>query len=311
MPRLGSHDVDVGDSAKTGATIGVLSSPTSWHFLDLVRAADEVALQITPYSFAELGSKLGNDVGTTEKVFAEADVQLNGLKSLLVRAMPHGSLEQVVFRMDVLQTLERQGVHVINSPRAVEASVDKYLSLSLLNKLNVPIPATAVCQTSELALEFFEQFDGDVVLKPLFGSQGRGIERLRDASTAKHKFDQLAQDNRVIYLQKFVEHDGSDLRLLVIGDEVVGMRRVNRDHWITNIECGGKGVSHVPGDVERELAFQACRAVNGSLIGVDIAYGPEGPLVLEINSSPGWRALAQVARCDIAAKIIRLLVDRN
>ena len=94
--------------------------------------------------------------------------------------MPPGSLEQVVFRMDVLNRLQARGVTVLNSPRALEMCVDKYLASACLETAGLPVPPTIVCQDAETALEAFEQLGGDVVVKPLFGSEGRGMVRVSD-----------------------------------------------------------------------------------------------------------------------------------
>ena len=88
--------------------------------------------------------------------------------------MPPGSLEQVVFRMDALHRLAAAGVPVLNPPRAVEAAVDKYLTLALLAAAGLPVPSTWTGQSAAEALAAFEELGGDVVVKPLFGSEGRG-----------------------------------------------------------------------------------------------------------------------------------------
>ena len=105
--------------------------------------------------------------------------------------MPPGSLEQVVFRMDLLHRLQARGVRVLNPPRAVEICVDKYLATALLEAAGLRVPPTIVCQHADAALEAFEALGGDVVVKPLFGSEGRGMVRVTDPEMAWRTFRTL------------------------------------------------------------------------------------------------------------------------
>ena len=152
--------------------------------------------------------------------------------------MPPGSLEQVVFRMDVLGRLAAAGVTVLNPPRAVEAAVDKYLATALLQEAGLLVPRTIVCQTADDALLAFENLGRDVVVKPLFGAEGRGITRLNDERWPSAPFRMLEQLGAVIYLQEFIEHEGYDLRLLVVGENTLAMRRRNPHDWRPTLAAG-------------------------------------------------------------------------
>ncbi|MBY0460862.1 MAG: 30S ribosomal protein S6--L-glutamate ligase, partial [Gemmataceae bacterium] len=122
-----------------------------------------------PLDFRTLWAGVNGDSGT-----------LSPFDAVLVRTMPSGSLEQVVFRMDLLHDAAASGMPVLNPPRAVEACVDKYLTTARLARAGIPTPPTAVSQRSADALIAFEELGGDVVLKPLFGSEGRGMCRITD-----------------------------------------------------------------------------------------------------------------------------------
>jgi len=276
--------------------ICVLAEPDSWHFLDLQRAAGQGGGShwLTHYSFEELSA----DVGEPHP--------LEEYDAVLARAMPGGSLSQIIFRMDVLLELERRGVRIFNPPRTIEASVDKYLTLCLLQRHDIPVPRTMVSQTMESALQQFAQFTGNVVVKPIFGSMGRGLSRIRSVAEAEVCFAEQLQKGEVIYQQEFIEHGGTDLRLLVIGDEVLAMKRINPDHWITNIAQGASGHRHHPSENEIELARRAAAAVGASIAGVDLVYDSltGKPYVLEINSAPSWQAISAVLNLDIARKIM-------
>jgi ribosomal protein S6--L-glutamate ligase len=197
---------------------------------------------------------------------------------------------------------------VINPPRAIEAAVDKYLATAKLEAAGLRVPRTAVCQTAEDALQRFAELGGDVVLKPLFGSEGRGITRLVDAALSERAFKLLEQLGAVIYLQEFIGHEGYDLRLLVIGDQVLGMRRSNPLDWRTNISRGARAEPFSPDDALIELARKAAAAVAAPLAGVDILPGRDGSLYLiEVNAVPGWRALASATGVDVAELVLDLV----
>jgi ribosomal protein S6--L-glutamate ligase len=230
---------------------------------------------------------------------------LNALDAVLVRSMPPGSLEQVVFRMDVLARLEAAGVAVVNPAKAIEAAVDKYLATAKLQTAGLLVPPTIVCQTAATALAAFDELGGDVVVKPLFGGEGRGLTRVTDASLARRVFMALEQIGSVLYVQQFIAHDGIDWRLLVVGDDVLGMRRINPDDWRTNISCGALAE---PLEVTHELAVMARRAaaaMGASIAGVDLLPGRDGRLyAIEVNAVPGWRALSAATGVDVAELVL-------
>lgn len=275
----------------------VLATEESWHFQDLRRAArgDE---QIDCLSFNQLSDSL-----------SQRPHPLEFYHCLLARAMPGGTLQQVVFRMDVLLTLERRGVLVVNPPRAIEMSVDKYLSLRHLQEAGIPIPPTATSQSLSQGLVQFEQLGGDVVCKPLFGSMGRGLERITTRHRAIERFSELESAGDVIYQQGFVPHQDFDLRLLVIGERVWGMKRINPNHWISNLAQGAIGVPHDVTESQHELALNAAKAVSAKVAGIDVVIDErtEDSLVVEVNSAPSWRGIAGVLGVDFGRVVLDYL----
>ena len=278
-----------------------LGSPDSWYLRDLERAAGD-RHTIEPAAFSAIGSSI-----------ADGQVQVpigpTSTDAVLVRTMPPGSLEQVVFRMDALASLEAAGVLVVNPPKAIEAAVDKYLTTSRLARAGLLVPPTITCQTAEAAMEAFAQLGGDVVLKPLFGGEGRGITRIVDEALALRAFKLIEQLGGVIYLQQFVAHEGYDIRVLLIGETVLGMRRRNPLDWRTNISRGAKGEPHEVTDFELDMAVRAAAAVGAPLAGVDLLPGRDGQLyAIEVNAVPGWRALSQVTGVDVGQGVLDWLV---
>jgi ribosomal protein S6--L-glutamate ligase len=239
---------------------------------------------------------------------ADSLVDFDGV---LVRTMPPGSLEQVVFRMDLLHRLEARGIPVLNPPRAVEVCVDKYLASAKLEAAGLRVPPTIVCQHADAALEAFAQLGGDVIVKPLFGSEGRGMVRVADPDLAWRTFRTLERTQCVLYLQQYIAHPGWDLRVFVMGDKVLtAMRRRANGGWRTNVAQGGSAETLQLGSEQEELALRATRAVGAVVAGVDLLPGPTGEwYVLEVNAVPGWRALAPVTGVDVAREMLRFLSD--
>ena len=298
-------------------TSGSTTSP-GWHVRDLSRAAKAIGYELLPCHWRSLTARVWTQSnaadGLKQGPIAQAgDVVLDEMDMVLLRTMPAGSLEQIVFRMDIMQRLEASGVRVINSPRAVEMAVDKYLALSHMAKAGLPVPATAVCQRFDDAMAAFEQLGGDVVLKPLFGSEGFGVMRLTDIDLASRAFAQLEKMSSVMYLQAFIRHRlndssqaGSDLRLFVLDGQVLAtMQRTNGSDWRTNISRGGKGALCEPSPRQIDLAIKAAGACQTFVAGVDVMVDEQGnDWVIEVNAVPGWRELASVTGVDIARSIL-------
>lgn len=280
--------------------LALLAGGSGWHVRDLQRAAAELGHTAAVVDFRRIMASVG----------AGADA-LAGFDAVLVRTMPPGSLEQVVFRMDALHTLARRGVAVLNPPAALETCVDKYVTTARLAEAGLRVPPTAVCQDADAALEAFAVLGRDVVVKPLFGSEGRGMVRVSDFELAWRTFRTIERTRGVLYLQQFILHPGWDLRGFVIGGRVVAaMRRYARDDWRTNVAQGGTGEPVCITAAEADLLLAAARAVGTPVAGVDLLPGPDGAYyVLEVNAVPGWRALAPATGVDLAKLLVRYLVE--
>lgn len=285
--------------------IAILSSPTAWHFLDLKRAAgsDHYLFNLP---FEELHATVKTNQEETSDLIEVGNRELLDTDCVIVRTMPSGSLQQIIFRMDVLGRLAETGMRVLNSPRSIEIAVDKYLSLALLSAANIPVPRTQVSQSVSRALDHFEQLNSNVVVKPLFGSMGNGIIRIQDTSEAQSVFENKIELGEVVYQQEFINHEGFDIRVLVLGKTILAMKRVNRAHWITNISQGGTGHFHEVTAMEKRLAIDSAKAVGAFFAGVDIVYDRDSgnPVVVEVNAVPGWREISSVLKLDVAKLMI-------
>jgi RimK family alpha-L-glutamate ligase len=218
-----------------------------------------------------------------------------------VRTMAAGSFEAITRRLGILHALDRLGVRVVNRPRAIEACVDKSMTSFLVARAGLPTPDTWTLESHDEARARLrnEIERGPLVLKPLFGAQGKGLKLLR-------KLDDLPPPEEVAgvyYLQRFepVEGEGfRDFRLFVSGGRVVAAMMRRSAEWITNVKQGGEPIAIGREAALEALALAAARAVGAKIAGVDIIVGRDGPRVLEVNSMPAWRGLQRVAQADIA-----------
>ena len=226
--------------------------------------------------------------------------------------MSGGPFEAVTLRLGVLHALRELGVMVWNDARAIERCVDKSMTSFLLSRAGIPTPATWATESYEQAYTIAERetAEGVLVLKPLFGSQGRGlklIHRPEDLPTIEQT------PGQVYYLQRFIgaERDCGyhDFRILVVQGRIIAAMRRHSNHWITNIKRGGRPVPVVINDEMKALALQAAVAVGANFIGVDIVYGTDDrPAVLEVNSMPAWSGLQKVTSVNIASVLADALV---
>ena len=280
--------------------IAILSGGDGWHVRDLMRAAAAQGHVAEAVDFRRLIASVGIAPERSRGALFECD-------AVIVRTMPPGSLEQVVFRMDLLHALQARGIPVLNPPRALETCVDKYLACARLEEAGLPVPPTVVCQHADAALEAFAELGGDVVVKPLFGSEGRGMVRVSDPELAWRTFRAIERTDAVLYLQAFIRHPGWDVRAFVLNGEVrAAMKRTAHGDWRTNVAQGARAEAMRLGPAETDLALRAAAAVGTIAAGVDLLPGPGGEwYVIEVNAVPGWRTLAPVTGVDVASEMIR------
>jgi RimK family alpha-L-glutamate ligase len=285
--------------------VGVLGASGSWHSRRLLDALAARGHETVTIPATRLQSEI--DEHGAARVLGPDGVHLDRLDLLLVRGLPRGSLEQVIFRMDALHLLaEQHGVRCVNGPHALERTIDKSWAGALLAAAGVPTPPTIVCERRETAVTAFERLGGDVVVKPLFGAMGNGIVRVNDRDVAHRVFAALELERAVYYLQRTVDGPGRrDLRVLVIAGEVAGaMERVS-DSWRANVARGGRPRAVTLTDLQRSTALAAATAVGADIAGVDLLVGADGEIVVpEVNGIPGWQALQSVCERDLTAAVL-------
>jgi len=179
-----------------------------------------------------------------------------------------------------------------------------------MEEQGVPVPQTVVTESSEEALKAFHELGGDIVIKPLFGSRGIGSTRVADPDIAERLFRAIVFYHGVLYLQKFVPHGTSDIRAFVVGDRVIAaMHRVMAGSWKTNVSLGARPFALNLSQELEKLAVKAAEVIGCKIAGVDILESEDGPVIIELNSQPGWRGLQSVANVNIAEEIARFVVS--
>jgi RimK family alpha-L-glutamate ligase len=280
--------------------IGILSSQQGWHVDELEHALRRHGLVSAFFSITHLAAWIGGRAHLESQ-----GVRIEDCQALLVRTIPAGSLEQIIFRMDALHRLENIGVRVINPSTAIERTVDKYYTSFILADARIPTPRTMVTEDFDAALEAFHELGGDVVVKPLFGSEGKGMIRLSEVDLAYRAFRVLQQDRTVFYLQEFIPHGHEDIRAFVVGNRVVAAMRRRGTGWKTNMAQGAQAEPVVLSAPLEELSLRAARLVGTDYAGVDLLPAEDGcTYVLEVNSIPGWRGLQKTTAQNIADVIV-------
>jgi RimK family alpha-L-glutamate ligase len=284
--------------------VAVLGASGSWHTHRLVQVLAGRGHEVVAIPATRLQSIVDDDGAA--HVLGPDGVVLDALDLMIVRGLPRGSLEQVIFRMNALHVLAEQGVRCVNSPRAIERTVDKSWAGALLALAGVPTPPTIVCERYDGAMQAFDRLGGDVVVKPLFGAMGNGIVRVEDRDVAHRVFRALELERTVYYVQRTVAPPGRrNLRLLVVAGDVAGAMERVTDSWRANIARGARARAVAPSDDERRLALAAASAVEADVAGVDLLVAPDGEIVvLEVNGIPGWQALQSVCARDLTEVVV-------
>ncbi|HWV44558.1 MAG TPA: 30S ribosomal protein S6--L-glutamate ligase [Nitrospira sp.] len=210
----------------------------------------------------------------------------------------------------IVRQLEMQGAYTLSSSIAITRSRDKLRSMQLLAKAGVGIPKTVVSRNTTDIDDLLEQLGGmPVIIKLARGTHGNGVvlaETKKAAKSVLQAFYLTNDDGTNILLQEFVkESAGTDIRAFVVGSRVVAsMKRQSLDDdFRSNLHKGGEGTKVKLTEEERKMAVKAAKAMGLNVAGVDMMRSDRGPLILEVNASPGF-GIEKVTGRDVASAII-------
>jgi ribosomal protein S6--L-glutamate ligase len=287
--------------------IGVVTAwpEDDWHSARLLEACARRA-EAVPLDPAVLAARVEPD-GVS--VLAGATPASGFDAFLLARGFGRAGDADVQF--EIYRALEGSGALVVNRLDPLLAAQDKFRSSWLLAHAGVPTPRAAVAQTTsdaEVALASL----GEAVVKPLTGSLGDGIERVRPDTEGRRVVGERVQRDGSVYLQAYVAHPGRDLRVFVVGGRARAAiaRHAPRGEWRTNVACGGLSEPVMLGPALASVAESATRALGLDYAGVDLVMGPEGALVLEVNGNPSWQGILEATGLDMAEVIAEHVLGR-
>jgi RimK family alpha-L-glutamate ligase len=293
--------------------IAVFTDETGWHTRQLQRALRARGAEGRCIDLADCRI----DTGATWHGLVIPGYGRELPDAALVRGIAGGSFEQVTKRLGVLHALRELGVPVYNDARAIERSVDKSMTSLLLHAAGVATPPTWAMESAAQAQRLVtrESASGHaLVLKPLFGSQGKGLQLVGAVEGAHVPLPALGAYGELAYLQRFVppmQAPGFDWRVLVVGGRAItAMRRVS-EHWIHNVKQGARVEPAVLTDQLADLAQRAAAALDMDYAGIDILPSPDGPQVLEVNGVAAWQGLQRVTRFNIAEALVADLLERK
>jgi RimK family alpha-L-glutamate ligase len=292
--------------------VGIVTrNMNAWSSTQVREALSKRGIPYVCFTFPRLVARLAHKphFKATETTLQEEVKLQEDLDALIIRPIGRGSLEELVFRMDMLYKLERSGLYILNPPEAIEHCVDKYDILAILEDEGVPVPRTVATESVAEALKGFKELGGDVVVKPIFGSRGMGATRIVDADIADTVFKAITFHHGVIYLQEFVAHGTSDIRAFVVDGHVIAAMRRVAESWKTNYSRGARPLSVTLSKEFEDLAVKAAKIVGCKVAGVDILEGPAGPRIVDVNSQPGWKGLQVVTKVNIADAIVEFVLS--
>jgi len=215
------------------------------------------------------------------------------------------------YGLAVLRQFEMQGVYPLNESVAIGRSRDKLRALQLLAREGIGLPVTAFAHGPQKAEDVIREVGGaPVVIKLLEGTQGMGVILAETEASAKSIIEAFSAANVNIMVQEFIaEAAGSDIRAFVVGGQVVAaMQRTGKQgDFRSNLHRGGEAIAADITDHERTTATRSAEIMGLNVCGVDMLRSRRGPVVVEVNSSPGFEGIEDATGVDVAGKIIAFL----
>ncbi|HLC99130.1 MAG TPA: RimK family alpha-L-glutamate ligase [Candidatus Nanoarchaeia archaeon] len=199
------------------------------------------------------------------------------------------------------------------APSAFSTGQDKLLTQLRMQQNGVPTPTTYLAATAEAAKTIFEKINYPIVMKFPKGTQGKGVMFADSYASASSMLDALTALKQPFLIQEYVETDGIDIRAIVVGNKVVASmkRKAVEGEKRANIHAGGTGEAYELDNHAKKIAVRAAEALGTGICGVDMLESAKGPLVIELNLSPGLQGITKVTKIDVADKIAKWLYENT
>jgi len=276
----------------------ILTEKEGWHYQQLKLSLTKLNHLVDSACISDISITLNNN----EAILENKGERLPKIDNIIVRFIPGGTLEEIVFYLNILKILESMNVRVVNNSSSIESTVDKLYTSYLLNDNNINCPKTYVMRGHEAASEFISNYhyESKLIYKPLFGSQGDNIRLIEGSSD----LDKLDNQTNIYYFQEYLENRPNyDYRVLVINNnndiKYFYMTRYG-DTFVNNFSKGAKCVRENLNEEVIELAIKSSRLLNIDFCGVDIIEHNQKYYVIEVNSIPAWRGLQKVESTNIS-----------
>lgn len=235
-------------------------------------------------------------------------INMDEFDLVLDRCMAHGRAAAV------LQVFDAAGIPTVNTARASSIADDKAATSMALALAGVPTIRTSLAFDIESALEVMDEIGYPAVIKPVTGSWGRLLSKVNSPAAARslleHKRELGSYHHGVFYIQEYIEKPGRDLRIFIVGDEVIAASYRTAEHWVTNV---ARGAISQPCPVTPEIfeiSMRAARAIGVEIGGVDLVETDDGYQVIEVNTGAEFKGLMKTTDIDIPGAIANYVVER-
>ena len=282
-------------------TLFLYGKSQSANSVELVETAERLGHEVTTGSIMDVSSEISNEGSR----FWLGQEEVTSVDVCFVRSFGPGTCEQSTRRISMVEHMELSGIRVVNPCYSFRRARDKYSTQYSLAMAGLPIANTYTTESMERAYRRSQEM-GVCVYKPILSSMGKGSLKFDHPDLAYNAWKSLSRLGQPLIIQEYLENPGRDIRVFVVGDEVVGSayKYGVPGKWKTNVAQGARMVDEPIPEEMLEMGVRAAKALGLDYAGVDIMETDRGPVVLEANGSPGWQALKKATGVDIAEKIV-------
>jgi ribosomal protein S6--L-glutamate ligase len=296
------------EKASSGLRIGLLASnPELYSNKRIMEAGEMRGHEMHFLNIKECYMKLD---AKTPEIHYRGGLILNQFDAVIPRIRPSITF----YGCALTRQFESLNVYCLNSSTAITKSRDKLFSLQLLLQSGIDIPTTGFANSPLDTDDLIKMVGGSpLIVKLLEGTQGKGVVLAETKKAAESVINAFKSLNANILVQEFIkEANGKDLRLFVVDGKVVAtiQREAMQGEFRANIHLGGTASVIKPTSEEKKIAIRAAKAMDLKVAGVDIIRSSKGPLLLEVNSSPGLEGIEGATNKDIAGEMIRA-IEKN
>jgi ribosomal protein S6--L-glutamate ligase len=228
-------------------------------------------------------------------------VNLMDLDALIIKKIGSRYSPDLLDRLEILRYVAEKGVPIFSSPLSILRVLDRLSCTITLQLAGIPMPPTTITESVEHALDAVREY-GEAVFKPLYTSKARGMFVLREGPQARKAVEEYRAENPIMYIQKTIDLQDSDLGLAFLGGEYLTTyaRCKTNGAWNTTTESGGKYAPFDPPAEVIDLAHKAQSLFDLDFTCVDVALTDQGPFVFEVSAFGGFRGLLEARNIDAA-----------